>query len=134
MSVASARSRADRSDDTQANPVVSAEAGEPVTGDPPAAGADEAGVAATKAPARRGRVPRVVTESYRSWWTSVEQVHEVLVRPAPATEEVTEALDSERRQRRGYVSALLGAGRAVPDYLSDDLPFPPLWPTPEAPH
>jgi hypothetical protein len=72
-------------------------------------------------------------ESYRKWWQSVEAVHAVLVRSDATTDEVTQALNSERRFRRDYAGNLRGTNRQVPDYLDDDKAFPPLWPTPTPP-
>jgi hypothetical protein len=72
-------------------------------------------------------------ESYRKWWGAVEAVHAILVRSDAATDEVTEALNNERRLRRDYAGNLRGTNRQVPDYLDDDKAFPPLWPTPTPP-
>lgn len=72
-------------------------------------------------------------DAYRTWWKAVGQVHSVLELEGAPTEQITEAMNTERRTRSDYAGTLRGANRHVPDYLADDRAFPPLWPVPEPP-
>jgi hypothetical protein len=76
---------------------------------------------------------RGLLDAYRRWWQAVQQVHSVLELDGAPTEQVGQALETERRTRQEYAATLRSSNRLVPDYLADTQAFPPLWPTPEPP-
>lgn len=78
-------------------------------------------------------IAKRLQEAYAHWWASVRKVHEVLEIPGGTVADVTERFDNEFTARREYATLLLGAGRDVPDYLSAEKTFPPLWPVPQPP-